>query len=150
MKKVLAVSLMAASVSASAFWNNNAPWSSDGVWQNTPWGPRYVEDNGLIGHNPHSMFTPDWFSEEMDDMMDEFDDDNDDVPPWVRNRGPWGNNTPWGNRGWNNNGPWGNSGPWNNNRWNNRGPWGANGPWNRAPARQSAPEAEPTAQTDND
>ena len=122
MKKVLAVSLMAASVSASAFWNNNSPWSSDGVWQNTPWGPRYVEDNGFIGHNPHSMFTPDWFSEEMDDMMDEFDND-DDVPPWVRNRGPWGGNT----------GPWNNAGPWNN-----RGPWGYNGPRQRvAPAPQA-------------
>ena len=134
MKKVLAVSLMAASVSASAFWNNNAPWSGDGVWQNTPWGPRYVEDNGFIGHNPHSMFTPDWFSEEMDDMMDEFDND-DDVPPWVRNRGPWGGNTgPWNNAGpWNNRGPWGNAGPWSN-----RGPWGYNGPRQRiAPAPQA-------------
>ena len=79
MKKVLAVSLMVASVSASAFWNNNSPWGGDGVWQNTPWGPRYVEDNGFIGHNPHSMFTPDWFSEEMENMVDEFDEGwNDD------------------------------------------------------------------------
>ncbi len=142
MKKVLAVSLMAASVSASAFWNNNSPWGGDGVWQNTPWGPRYVEDNGFIGHNPHSMFTPDWFSEEMDDMMDEFDND-DDVPPWVRNRGPWGGNTgPWNNAGpWNNRGPWGNAGPWNN-----RGPWGYNGPRQRVAPAPQAEASENTAQ----
>ncbi len=126
MKKLTAISLFTIALNASAGWGS-APWSNNGPWNN----------NGFIGHNPHDMFSPDWFKEEMDDMADEFDDDNNSGPWGNRwnNRGPWGNN-------WNNNGPWGNNrGPWTNNRWNNspwgynnwnnRAPWGYNRTWNR-------------------
>ncbi|MDC9726583.1 MAG: hypothetical protein PSN35_01960, partial [Candidatus Thioglobus sp.] len=100
MKKIIATSLMVAALNASAGFGNG-PWGNNG-WNNN-------QDNGFIAHNPYSMFTPDWFSEEMDDMMDEFDFNNNN------NRGPWGNN-------------FSNNGPWNNN-FNNRGPWNNNGPW---------------------
>ena len=112
MRKIITVSLLTLALNVTAGWGgNNGPWGNNG-WSNGPWGG---SNNGVIGNNPYSMFTPDWFSEEMSDMMDEFDSNNS---------GPWGNNS------WNNNGPWGNNGPWNNSNFGNT-PWGNhNGPWN--------------------
>lgn len=152
MKKVLVASLMTLTFSVSAGWGN-APWSNN---NNGPWG----DDNGFIAHNPYDMFTPDWFSEEMDDMMDEFDLDNNGPwgnNGWNNNRGPWGNsNGPWNTQRWNNNGPWGNNGPWQNRNWNN-GPWNNsrpfnfrtnsfgpmnNGPWNNNSAQQQTKPTE--------
>jgi hypothetical protein len=123
MKKIITVSLLTLALNATAGWGgNNTPWGNNG-FNNGPWGGSN-NNNGIIANNPYSMFTPDWFSEEMDDMMDEFDSNNS---------GPWGNNTPWNNNNFNN-GPWNNSnfnnGPWNNSNFNN-GPWrGQTGPWN--------------------
>ncbi len=117
MKKIIATSLVVVALNASAGFGNG-PWSNNG-WNNN-------QDNGFIAHNPYSMFTPDWFSEEMDDMMDEFDFNNNN------NRGPWGNNFnnngPWNNN-FNNRGPWNNNGPWQNRNWN-QAPWGNNQPFN--------------------
>ena len=110
MKKIITISLLTLALNASAGWGgNNGPWGNNS-FNNGPWGGSN-NNNGIIGNNPYSMFTPDWFSEEMDDMMDEFDSNN---------------SGPWGNSGWNNNSPWGNrgfnNGPWNNNTWRNS-PW---------------------------
>jgi len=119
MRKIITVSLLTLALNATAGWGgNNGPWGNNG-WSNGPWGG---SNNGVIGNNPYSMFTPDWFSEEMSNMMDEFDSNNS---------GPWGNNS------WNNNGPWGNNGPWNNSNFGNT-PWGNhNGPWNNNSWRNS-------------
>ncbi len=124
MKKIITVSLLTLALNATAGWGgNNSPWGNNG-FSNGPWGGSN-NNNGIIGNNPYSMFTPDWFSEEMDDMMDEFDSNNN---------GPWGNQGfnkgPWNNSGFGNS-PWGNqTGPWNNNTWKN-GPWSNYG-YNRA------------------
>ncbi|SMN14911.1 hypothetical protein CRYPA_1048 [uncultured Candidatus Thioglobus sp.] len=119
MKKMVSVSLMIVALNASANFGNG-PWSNNG-W-----------NNGFIAHNPYSMFTPDWFSEEMDDMMDEFDSNN---TPWrnnnnFNNQRPWNNNYgPMQNRNWNQ-GPWNNnSNPMQNRNWN-QGPWGNSQPFN--------------------
>lgn len=128
MKKIITVSLLTLALNATAGWGgNNGPWGNSG-WNNGPWGGSN-NNNGMIGNNPYSMFTPDWFSEEMDDFMDEFDSNDG---PWGNNG--WNNNGPWGNRGFGNNSPWGNqgfnNGPWNNSNFGNT-PWGNhNGPWN--------------------
>jgi len=129
MRKIITVSLLTLSLNATAGWGgNNGPWGNNG-WSNGPWGG---SNNGVIGNNPYSMFTPDWFSEEMSDMMDEFDSNNSG--PWGNNS--WNNNGPWGKRGFNN-GPWGNNGPWNNSNFGNT-PWGNhNGPWNNNSWRNS-------------
>ena len=92
MKKIITVSLLTLTLNATAGWGGNSgPWGNSG-WNNGPWGGN---NNGIFGSNPYSMFTPDWFSEEMDDFMDEFDN----------NDGPWGNqgfnNGPWRNYGYN-------------------------------------------------
>ena len=110
MKKIITVSLLTLTLNATAGWGGNSgPWGNSG-WNNGPWGGN---NNGIFGSNPYSMFTPDWFSEEMDDFMDEFDN----------NDGPWGNQGfnrgPWGNQGFNR-GPWGNQG-FNNGPWRNYG-----------------------------
>ncbi|WP_138120016.1 hypothetical protein [Bathymodiolus heckerae thiotrophic gill symbiont] len=123
MKKMVSVSLMIVALNASANFGSG-PWSNNG------WNNGGNSNNGFIAHNPHSMFTPDWFSEEMDDMMDEFDSNN---TPWSNNNNfnnqrPWSNNySPTQNRNWNQ-GPWGNSQPFNF-RNNSFGPMN-NGPWN--------------------
>jgi len=91
MKKMITVSLLTLALNATAGWGgNNSPWGNNG-FSNGPWGGSN-NNNGIFGSNPYSMFTPDWFSEEMDDMMDEFDSNNS---------GPWGNSTPWSNYGYN-------------------------------------------------
>jgi len=92
MKKILATVLLAISLNVTAFWNN-APWN--GGYQN----------NGFIAQNPFSTFSPDWFKEEMDDFVDEFNNNN--------------NNNSWNNRGYRN-------GPWNNGNTNNNKPWNNN------------------------
>lgn len=104
MKKILLTILLTVSLNATAF----------GGWNNGPWNSGY-NNNGFIDQNPFSMFSPDWFREEMDDFADEFNNNNS-----------WGNRG-WGNRGWNNNRGWGNRG-WNNNNFNNM-PWNNNTPW---------------------
>ncbi|WP_428087332.1 hypothetical protein [Candidatus Thioglobus sp.] len=99
MKKIITAALMIVALNVSAFFNNG-PWTNNG-WNNT--------NNGFIEHNPYSMFTPDWFSEEMDDMVNEFDN----------------NNTPWSNNNFNNRRAWNNPG----NNANNRNSWRGNNPW---------------------
>ncbi|MFP6776405.1 MAG: hypothetical protein VCA13_06550 [PS1 clade bacterium] len=106
MKKIIAIALLAFTLGANAFWNNNnnngwgnnGPWSSfsNGPWggNNGPWG---YSDNGIFGFNPYDFWDPRWYMEEMENMMDEFD------------------NNGWGNNGWGNNGPWG----YNNNQYMN-------------------------------
>ena len=139
MKKIVSVSLLMIALNTSAGFGNG-PWNNSNNSNNS--------NNGIIAHNPYSIFTPDWFSEEMDDMMDEFDSNN--MPfsnnNQFNNQGPWNNTGPWQNRNWNQ-GPWSNNtGPWQNRNWN-QGPWGnsqpfnfqnnsfgpiSNGPWNNA------------------
>jgi hypothetical protein len=129
MKKIITISLLTLALNATAGWGgNNNPWGNNS-FNNGPWGGSN-NNNGIFGNNPYSMFTPDWFSEEMDDMMDEFDSNNSG--PWGNNG--WNNNNPWGNRGFSNNGPWGNQGfnnsPWNNSNFGNS-PWrNQASPWN--------------------
>lgn len=98
MKKTLTITLLAMSLNASAF----------GGWNNAPWNGGY-NNNGFIAHNPYSMFSPNWFREEMDDFVDEFDNNNNNS--WS-NRG----NHSWNNNNYNN-GPWGNN--FNNTPWRN-------------------------------
>jgi hypothetical protein len=135
MKKIVSASLLMIALNTSAGFGNG-PWSNNG-WNNS--NNSNNSNNGIIAHNPYSMFTPDWFSEEMDDMMDEFDSNNTPFSnnqfknqgPWQNrnwNQGPWSNNTgPRQNRNWNQ-GPWGNSQPFNFQN-NSFGPM-SNGPWN--------------------
>lgn len=75
MKKTLALILLTFALSVNAFWNNNN-------WNNTPWGSNYgyQNDNGIFGYNPYDYWNPRWYSEEMSNMIDEFDDNG------------WGNN----------------------------------------------------------
>ena len=105
MKKLFAVTLLvAASLSANAFWNNNnGPWNNNYNNYNG-----YQDDNGMFGYNPYDYWDPRWYMEEMSNMVDEFDDEfsNDNYYGGYNN--PY-NNGPWNN----NNGPW-NNGPWNN------------------------------------
>ncbi len=115
MKKIVSASLLMIALNTSAGFGNG-PWSNSG-WNN---------NNGIIAHNPYSMFTPDWFSEEMDDMMDEFDSNNTPFSKnQFNNQGPWNNTAPWQNRNWNHN----STSPWQNRNWN-QGPWGNSQPFN--------------------
>ena len=118
---MITVSLLTLALNATAGWGgNNSPWGNNG-FSNGPWGGSN-NNNGIFGSNPYSMFTPDWFSEEMDDMMDEFDSNNSG-PRGNKgfSNGPWSNkgfsNNPWVNKGFSN-GPWGNSTPWSNYGYN--------------------------------
>lgn len=96
MKKILVMVFLTLSLSVSAFWNNN----------NTPWGG--FEDSGIFGFNPYNYWDPNWYSQEMNNMIDEFDDNrynryngynrynnNGYNNPYTR-----GNSSPWG-RGYN-------------------------------------------------
>ena len=138
MKKIVSASLLMIALNTSAGFGNG-PWSNNG------WNNSNNSNNGIIAHNPYSMFTPDWFSEEMDDMMDEFDSNNTPFSNnQFNNQGPWNKTGPWKNRNWNQ-GPWSNNtGPWQNRNWN-QGPWSNNtGPWqnrnwNQGPWSNSQP-----------
>lgn len=104
MKKILTTLLLAMSLNVIAF----------GGWNNGPWNSGGYNNNGFIAYNPFSTFSPDWFQEEMNDFVDEFDNN--------RGWGNRGNYHPRNNRNFNN-------GPWNNNNFNNM-PWGNNPFWN--------------------
>lgn len=142
LKKIITISLLTLALNATAGWGGNSS-----PWNNNPWGGSN-SNNGIFGNNPYSLFTPDWFSEEMEDMMDEFDSNNNG--PWGNNgfnNSPWNNNNfnngPWNNKSFNNS-PWNNksfnNGPWNNKNFSN-GPWANrgfnNGPWNNKGFRNS-------------
>lgn len=154
MKKIITVSLLTLALNATAGWgSNNSPLGNNG-WSNGPWGSSN-NNNGFIGNNPYSMFTPDWFSEEMSDVMDEFDSNNSG--PWGDNS--WNNNSPWGSRGFNNS-PWGNNNPWNNSNFGNT-PWGnqnnpwsnnswRNGPWGNYGYNRAIPTAADTGTTNTE
>ncbi|CAC9601581.1 hypothetical protein [uncultured Gammaproteobacteria bacterium] len=109
MKKLLAMILVVASLSANAFFNSNdMPWNNTNGYNNNG----YQDDNGMFGYNPYDYWDPRWYMEEMSNMVDEFDDEF--------------NNS---NNGWNNNN-YGGYNPYNNyggyNPYNN-----FNSPWNR-------------------
>ncbi|MBE8190060.1 MAG: hypothetical protein HAW58_04250 [Candidatus Thioglobus sp.] len=91
MKKILAIALLAFSLSAGAFWGNN--WGN-----NMPWGGQ--QDNGIFGFNPYDYWDPSWYSQEMDNMIDEFDDNNYGNNYGNRYGNNYGNN--YGNRYGNN------------------------------------------------
>lgn len=72
MKKILVVVLLALTLSANAFWNNNGPRSNG-------YGNYYgYQDNGIFAFNPYNYWDPRWYAEEMSNMMDEFDGDDRD------------------------------------------------------------------------
>ncbi|WXT99824.1 MAG: hypothetical protein Ctma_0528 [Catillopecten margaritatus gill symbiont] len=94
MKKILAIAILAFTMSANAFWNNNnMPWNGNNMpWENgvsnyNGYGYNqngqngYQQDNGFFAYNPYDYWDPRWYAEEMSNMFDEFD-----------------------NNGWNNNG----------------------------------------------
>ena len=105
MKKIIAIFALALTLSANAFWNNNGPWG------NNYNGYGYADDNGIFAYNPYDYWDPRWYFEEMENMMDEFDDE-------------FGGNDYYGPYGYNN--------PYNNFR---------NGPWGPAPVAPTAPVA---------
>lgn len=112
---MLALILLTLTLSANAFWNNNS-------WNNMPWDNNnsnygYQNDNGIFGYNPYNFWNPRWYAEEINNIVDEFDDNN------------WGNN----NYGYN---PYNYRNPYNHRRGNGNGynfapnhymntPWGA-------------------------
>lgn len=119
MKKLLAIALVAASLSANAFFNSNdMPWNNGNNYNNNG----YQEDNGMFGYNPYDYWDPRWYMEEMGNMVDEFDDEFNSNG----NNYGYGNNGPWNNNSWGNNAPWNNNNnaPWNNGPWNNNAPVG--------------------------
>ena len=70
MKKLVLLLLLMTSLGASAHsnWGNN--W-----WGNNDW---WGDDNGIFGFNPYEYWEPQWYFEEMENFVDEFDDwDND-------------------------------------------------------------------------
>ena len=74
MKKLLAIALIAASLSANAFFNSNdMPWNNN---YNNSNG--YQEDNGMFGYNSYDYWDPRWYMEEMSNMVDKFDDEIND------------------------------------------------------------------------
>ncbi len=99
MKKILAIGLLTASMGATAFWGGSAPWGNS------------YQDNGIFGFNPYDYWNPNWYSQEMDNMIDEFDDNGRGNSNGYNGYGynspsrypnPYSGNTPW------NNAPWGN------------------------------------------
>ena len=120
MKKLLAIALIAASLSANAFFNNNdMPWNGNNY--NNYNNNGYQQDNGMFGYNPYDYWDPRWYMEEMSNMVDKFDDE-------------FNNN----NNGWNNN----NNNGWNNNNFNGYNPYNSsnnpwNNPWNNSQALQA-------------
>ncbi len=106
MKKILAIVLLAFTLSANAFWNNNGPWGNN--YNN--YGNYGYQDNGIFAFNPYDYWDPRWYAEEMSNMMDEFDDNG-----WNNNYGGYGYNP------YNRYNPY-NNGPWNNNYRHNSEP----------------------------
>ena len=99
MKKLFAIALATISLNSNAFWGNNN-YGGYG-----PYG--YYNDNGIFGYNPYDFWDPRWYAEEMENMMDEFDDE-------FGNNDYYGGYYPYKAGNWNN-APWGyNRGPWNN------------------------------------
>lgn len=100
MKKLLAIALVAASLSANAFFNNNdMPWNN-GYNNNGYNNYGYQQDNGIFGYNPYNFWDPRWYMEEMSNMVDEFDDEF--------------NNNGWNNNNFNGYNPYNNfNNPWN-------------------------------------
>ncbi|QKQ24010.1 hypothetical protein HUE58_02270 [Candidatus Ruthia endofausta] len=83
MKKILAIVVLAFTLSANAFWNsNNTPWSNG---YNNHNGYGYQEDNGMFGYNPYDFWDPRWYPEEMGNMFDEFDNNG-----WNNNNNYYG------------------------------------------------------------
>ena len=101
MKKLLAIALVAASLSANAFFNSNdMPWNNNNYNNNG-----YQEDNGMFGYNPYDYWDPRWYMEEMSNMVDEFDDEIGD------------NNNGWNNNNFNGYNPYNSSNnPWNSSQ----------------------------------
>ena len=110
----LTIVLLVFTFNVNAFWNNNnAPWSNN--YNNNAFGNGgYRENNGFIAYNPFSTFSPDWFTEEMNDFADEFSNNGwnnnhynaynpYNYNSWNRGNAPWGNNMPWNNAPWGNN-----------------------------------------------
>jgi len=72
MKKIFAVVLLAFSLGANAFFNNNdMPWNNG--FNNNVNG--YQQDNGIFSYNPYDYWDPRWYMEEMSNMVDEFDNE---------------------------------------------------------------------------
>ncbi|MEJ6659942.1 MAG: hypothetical protein QNL23_02645 [Candidatus Thioglobus sp.] len=104
MKKLLAIALIAASLSANAFFNSNdMPWNNN---YNNSNG--YQEDNGVFGYNPYNFSDPRWYMEEMSNMVDKFDDEFNN-----------NNNNGWNNNNFNGYNPYNSSYNSSNNSWNN-------------------------------
>ncbi len=91
MKKIFAVILLAFSLGANAFFNNNdMPWNNG--FNNNVNG--YQQDNGIFSYNPYDYWDPRWYMEEMSNMVDEFDDEfnnnnNNRYGYNSYNNGPW-------------------------------------------------------------
>ena len=118
MKKLFAIALLTLSLGSSAFFNgNNGPWGGNG-WGNNGWNNGW-NDNGIFGYNSYDYWDPRWYMEEMENMMDEFDDNG------------WGNNHGYG--------PYGQNGYGNN--------YAPNGfmqtPWGPAPVQAAPANAAP-------
>ncbi len=101
MKKILAIVMLAFTMSVNAFWNgNNMPWNNgfnnNNGYNNYNQGRGYQQDNGFFAYNPYDYWDPRWYAEEMGNMFDEFDNNNS-----------WGGNN-YNNRGYGYN-------PYNNN-----------------------------------
>jgi len=96
MKKILAIVVLALTMNANAFWNNNnsMPWGGNNM--NMPWGSGignynnyngsnnwngYQQDNGFFAYNPYEYYDPRWYAEEMSNMFDEFDGNNNYYQP---------------------------------------------------------------------
>ncbi len=93
MKKIFAVILLAFSLGANAFFNNNdMPWNN-GFNNNNG----YQKDNGIFSYNPYDYWDPRWYMEEMSNMVDEFDNEiNSNNNRYAYN--PYNNNSynnPW-------------------------------------------------------
>ncbi len=116
MKKILVIVAFTVSLGVNAFWNNNAPWNS---------GYGYYQDNGIFGFNPYDYWDPNWYAQEMDNMIDEFD--NDGYNRYGYGYGPYRNynrrhhgHMPWGGYGYNRN-PYADFGHMSNMPWSNYG-----------------------------
>jgi hypothetical protein len=116
MKKLLAIALVATSISANAFWNNNSmPWDNNNGYNNSG----YQENNGVFGYNQYDYWDPRWYMEEMSNMVDDFDNNNNGWNNHNNGYNGYSNNNSWsnGNNGNNFNGynPYNNQ---NQNQWN--------------------------------